>query len=94
MYTLVYYNNHFNRPDTLECFIQSNVQHFPLLRIDCLTPYKGSEKDFIHNICEYLGRICPDYEVKYNETQNASIEDKEGALFVHFIVIQLQIRFK
>lgn len=91
MYTLIYMDGHFNRPENLESFIMSNVGDYPLLRIDCLTPFKGSKQDIIHDICKYLDRIVPQYEVSYNTTQNVSTEDKNGQSLVHFLVIQIHI---
>lgn len=89
MYTLIYMDGHFNGPENLESFIMSNVREYPLLRIDCLTPFKGSKQDIIHDVCKYLGCIIPQYEVSYSTTQNVSIEDKNGQLLVHFLTIQI-----
>ena len=91
MYTLIYMDGHFNRPETLESFILSNAGASPLLRIDCLTPYKGSEQDFIHDVCKYLSSITPHYMVSYNMTQNVSTEERDGQPFVNFLVIQILI---
>lgn len=92
MYTLIYMDGHFNRPETLESYILSNAGGDPaLLRIDCLTPFKGSEQDFIHDVCHYLSSVNPHYEVSYDTTQNVRTEESDGQLFVHFLVIQVLI---
>jgi len=78
----------------LEFFIQSNMGKNPLLRIDCLTPYKGSEQDIIKDVCCFLSNICSDIDVNYNVTQNVSTEEKDGYSFVNFLVIQLNIKAK
>ena len=92
MYTLIYMDGHFNRPETLESYILSNAGgDSALLRIDCLTPFKGSEQDFIHDVCHYLSSVNPHYEVSYDTTQNVRTEESDGQLFVHFLVIQVLI---
>ena len=91
MYTLIYHNGQFNRPDTLVPFLQSNIGEYPLLQVDCITPYKGKEKDLICDICEYLSKVDPYINVTYNITQNASTESNSNGYFVNYLVIQIHV---
>ena len=52
MFTLIYLNGRFNRPDTLQPFLETNVGKYPLMQIDCVTPYHGTERGMV----EELGR--------------------------------------
>ncbi len=94
MFTLVYIQNRFNRPDTLTSFLQSNVGKSPLLQIDCISPYKGTEQELVRDACNYLNTIDPQIEVTYNMTQNISSEEKKGNRLVHFIVMQINVTQK
>lgn len=91
MYTLIYMDGHFNRPETLGTYILANAGKSPLLRVDCLTPFKGSEQDFVHDVCHYLSSVNPHYEVSCNTTQNVSTEKKDGQSFVNFLAMQIAI---
>lgn len=91
MYTLIYINDQFNKPDTLVSYLRSNVGQSPLLRVDCLTPYRGTESDIINDVCDYLSRIDQQLEVSYCVTQNVSTENKDGLNLVDFLVIQIRI---
>ncbi len=94
MFTLVYIQNRFNRPDTLITFLKSNIGNSPLLQIDCISPYKGTEKELVRDACNYLNTIDPQIEVAYNVTHNISSEEKNGNKLVHFIVIQINVSQK
>jgi len=94
MFTLVYIQNRFNRPDTLTSFLQSNIGKSPLLQIDCISPYQGTEKELVRDACNYLNTIDPQIEVTYNMTQNISSEEKKGNRLVHFIVMQINVTQK
>ena len=87
MFTLIYNNGQFNRPDTLLPFLQSNVGEYPLLRVDCITPYKGTVDEFISDVCKYLSSVAPEYDVTYNITQNSSTEGDS----VTYLVIQIHV---
>ena len=91
MYTLIYLNGQFNKPDTLEAYLRSNIGQSPLLRIDCLTSYRGHECDIINDVCRYLNGINHQLEVAYCATQNVSTEVKEGYDFVNFLVMQIKV---
>ncbi len=94
MFTLVYIQNRFNRPDTLTSYLQSNIGNSPLLQIDCISPYKGSEQELVRDACNYLNTIDSQIEVTYNMTQNISLEEKKGNRLVHFIVMQINVTQK
>ena len=94
MFTLVYLKNQFNRPDTLFPFLQTNVGQSPLLRIDCVTPFEGSEQDLIDEVCNYLNSINPNIEVVYNVTQSISTEEKNSKDWVNFMVVQVKILYR
>ena len=74
MFTLIYNNGQFNRPDTLVPYLQSNIGEYPLVRVDCITPYKGKEEDLIRDVCEYLSKVDSSVNVTYNITQNVITE--------------------
>lgn len=67
------------------------MEIIPLLQIDCVTPYKGTEQDLIKDVCEHVNRIDSQIEVKFNATQPASIEDIKTKSLVHFLVMQISI---
>lgn len=91
MYTLVYFNNQLNRPDTLQSFLQSNIDEWPLLQIDCVTPYYGTEQGLIKEVCDCLNQNDLQIEVTYNMTQNSSTEFINNERMVHFLVIQIHV---
>lgn len=94
MFTLIFLKGKFNRPETLVPFLQSNVGEWPLIRIDCVTPYKGTKDELADEVCRYLNTIVPELEVKYNLTQNSSTELTNKGSFVTFMVIQVHIAAK
>lgn len=94
MFTLVYHNGQFNRPDSLVPFLQSNIGKYPLLQVDCITHYKGIEADLIHDVCEYLSKVDSSINVTYNMTQNASTESNSNGDFVKYLVIQVHVEEK
>ena len=94
MYTLIYLNGNFNRPDTLPAFLQTNVGNAPLLQIDCVTPFQGTAEELTEMACGHLNTIDPPVEVKLQEIKNASVESKKTKQQVYFMVLQLQISNK
>ena len=94
MFTLIYNNGQFNRLDTLVPFLQTNVGEYPLLQVDCITPYKGKEADLVREVCEYLSKVVPTILVTYNMTQNASTESNSNGFFVNYLVIQIHVEEK
>jgi hypothetical protein len=91
MFTLVYINGNFNRPETLSAFLQSNVGKTVMLQVDCVTPYKGTEQELVTAVCGHLNEIDSQIEVKYEGIQNISMENLMSKKQVHFIVMQVQV---
>lgn len=92
MFTLIYNNGQFNRPDTLVAFLQSNVGEFPLLQVDCITPFPGSKDDLEKTVCEYLSKMVSDIEVTPNVTQFPSTESNEKGDFVNYLALQVYVQ--
>lgn len=91
MFTLVYINGKLNRPETLSTFLQTNIGKSPLLQVDCVTPYNGTEQDLVTAVCEHLNSVDSQIEVKYDGTQNISKEEIKNNKQVHFIVMQVYV---
>lgn len=91
MFTLIYFQGKFNRPDTLVSFLESNVGKDPIIQIDCVTPYKGTEQDLIKELCEYLNGINSQIEVSYNVTMSKNSETTEVGTKINYLAIQLQV---
>jgi len=91
MFTLIYNKGQFNRPDTLVPFLQSNIGEYPLLQVDCITPYKGKEAELVSDVCEFLSKVDTSIMVTYNMTQNASTESNSNGFFVNYLVIQVHV---
>lgn len=92
MFTLVYLNGHFNRPDSLLPFLRGNIGQSPLLKIDCITPYEGTADEFANEVCKFLSQIDPEIEVTYNLIQNVTTESKGDRRIVTFLVTQIYCR--
>ena len=91
MFTLIYFNGAFNRPDTLLPFLESNVGKDPLMQIDCVTPYHGTEQDLINEVCEYLNGVNPHIEVSYNVTISKNSETSNNGMKVNYLALQLLV---
>lgn len=91
MFTLIYYKGKFNRPDTLESFLESNVGKDTLMQIDCVTPYQGTEQNLVKELCEYLNGIKPQIEVNYNVTMSKNSETGSEGTTVNFLAVQLRV---
>ena len=94
MFTLVYLNGRFNRPETLNLFLESNIGGSPLLQVDCITPYQGTTKELTHEVCEYLSHVSPEIEVTFKIIQNSSTESHGDKWLVHFLAIQIAVNAK
>lgn len=92
MFTLIYNNGQFNRPDTLVPFLQTNVDEYPLLQVDCVTPFPGRKDDLERAVCEYLSKIVSDIEVTPNVTQFPSTESNEKSDFVNYLALQVHVQ--
>lgn len=91
MFTLIYIKNQFNRPDNLSNFLETNLGESPLLRIDCISPYQGTEQDLVAEVCDYLSTVSPRIQVSFCKTQNVSVEKTKNGYIVNFLVMQIQI---
>ena len=91
MYTLIYYNGQFNRPDTLLPFLESNVGETPFLQIDCVTPYQGTVEGLIQEACHYLNGIDSHIAVNHQEILSKSTDTCAGKTIVKYLSIQLQV---
>ena len=74
MFTLIYHNNHFNNPNTLQPIPQANVGQSPQIQIDCIMPYMGTARQLMDEVCAYLSKPDPQIEVWPNLTLNRSTE--------------------
>lgn len=63
MYTLIYHNEQFNRPDTLLPFLQANVVKSPQIQIDYRMPYYGTAGQLMNEVCAYLSNLDSQIEV-------------------------------
>ncbi len=92
MFTLIYNNGQFNRPDTLVPFLQSNIGEYPLLQVDCVTPFPGGKDNLIKAVCEYLSKIVLDIEVTPNIIPESSTESNEEGCCVNYLVLQVHVQ--
>jgi hypothetical protein len=94
MFTLVYIKNQFNRPENLLPFLKANVGESTLIRVDCITPFQGSEDDIVNEVCRYLNTIDSGLNVSCESIQNSSNDNNETKQQVHFLVMQVKISQK
>ena len=87
MFTLIYHNGQFNRPDTLLPFLQANVGKSPQIQIDCIMPYNGTAGQLGDAVCAYLSKIDPQIEVLPNMIVNRSSKRTETGEVVIYLVI-------
>jgi hypothetical protein len=92
MFTLIFFQGKFNRPDTLVPFLESNVGKDPIMQIDCVTPYQGTEQNLIKELCEYLNGINSQIEVSYNVTMSANSESTEVGTKINYLAVQLRVK--
>ena len=91
MYTLIYYNGQFNRPDTLLPFLESNVGKTPFLQIDCVTPYQGTVEGLIQETCNYLNEINSHIAVNHQEILSKSTDSCAGKSIVKYLSVLLEV---
>ena len=94
MFTLIYHNGQFNRPDTLLPFLQGNVGLSPLIQIDCIMPYTGTAGQLMDDVCEYLGKQDSNIQVIPIIIQNRSTAVTENGQMVSYLVIQVHVMNK
>lgn len=91
MFTLIYLNGKFNRPDKLLPFLQSNVGKNPTLQIDCITPFYGTKEELIRDLCKYLNSVDTQVLVSYIVTKNVSAELSNKGNMVYFLVVEVNV---
>lgn len=91
MFTLIYHNGKFNRPDSLVPFLQSNIGESPFLQVDCITPYNGTKEKMTVELCTYLNKVVSGIDVTYNMIQNSSTESDANGDYVKYLVIQVHV---
>ena len=94
MFTLIYFQGKFNRPNTLVPFLESHVGMNPIIQIDCVTPYQDTEQDLIKDLCDYLNGIDPQIEVLYNVTMSKNSETSNEVTKINYLAVQLQVNSK
>ena len=72
----------------MQSFLQSNVGKNTLLQVDCVTPYLGTERAFIDEVCMHLNSFDIGVEVKYDMTQNINSECSKGK----YLVMRINIK--
>lgn len=92
MFTLIYHNGQFNRPDTLVPFLQVNVGKSPQIQIDCIMPYNGTAGQLEDAVCAYLSKLEPQIEVLPNMILNRSSESTETGDVVSYLVLYIDVR--
>ena len=92
MYTLIYNNGQFNRPDTLLSFLQANVGQSSQIQIDCIMPYNGTAEQLEDAVCIYLSKLDPKIEVLSNLILNCSSESTEVGQVVSYLVLSIDVR--
>ena len=94
MYTLIYNNAHFNRPNTLLPFLQANIGKSPQIQIDCIMPYKGTAGQLMDVVCAYLSKLDRQIEVRSSVILNRSIEITLTGQIVSYLVIEINVQSK
>lgn len=94
MFTLIYYNGQFNRPEMLLSFLQANVGQSPLIQIDCIMPYNGTAGQLEDAVCAYLSKIDPQIEVLPNVIQTRSSEKTDAGQVVSYLVMYIDVRYR
>lgn len=92
MYTFIYFQGKFNRPETLVPFLESNVGMEPLVQIDCVTPYLGTEQDLVKDLCEYLNGLDSQVKVNYNVTISINSESSNAGIKINYLAVQLLVK--
>lgn len=92
MYTLIYNNGQFNRPDTLQPFLQANVGQSPQIQIDCIRPYNGTAEQLEDAVCVYLSKLDSKIEVLPNLILNCISESTKAGQVVNYLVLSIDVR--
>ena len=94
MYTLVYFNGQFNRPNTLLPFLHANVGMSPQIQIDCIMPYKGSVELLMDDVCSFLSKLDSHIEVIPNVIPICSSERIGTGRVVNYLVAYIDVRLR
>lgn len=94
MFILLYQNGQFNRPDTLQTFLQTNVGKSPQIQINCIMPYNGMAGQLEDAVCAYLSKIDPQIEVLPNMIQTRFSEKTESGQVVSCLVMYIDVRYR
>jgi hypothetical protein len=73
-------------------FLESNVGMEPLVQIDCVTPYLGTEQDLVKDLCEYLNGIDSQVKVNYNVTISINSESSNVGIKINYLAVQLLVK--
>ena len=92
MFTLIYHNGQFNRPERLLPFLQANVGQCPQIQIDCIMPYAGTAGQLEDEVCAFLSNLDPQIEVLPNMILNRSSESTETGQVVSYLVLYIDVR--
>ena len=66
----------------------------PIIQIDCVTPYLGTEQDLIKDLCDYLNGMNSQIEVNHNLTMSKSSETSNEVTKINYLAVQLQVNSK
>lgn len=66
----------------------------PIIQIDCVTPYQGTEQDLIKDLCDYLNGMDSQIEVIYNVTMSKNTETSNEGTKINYLAVQLQVNSK
>ena len=94
MYTLIYNNGEFNRPDTLRSFLRANVGMSTQIQIDCIMPYEGTAGQLMEAVCAYLSKVDRQIVVMPGALINSSTDQTSTGPIVSFLVMQIDVRSK
>ena len=72
-------------------FLKANIGKSALIRVDCITPFQGSEEDIVNEVCKYLNTLDSSLNVLYESIQNLSIENDGTKQQIFFLVMQAKI---
>ena len=91
MFTLDYANGHFSRPTNLSSFLRNNIGGWPQIKIYCITPYEGTDKDMANTVCQYLSNIDPEIEVTPNIFNDKKSSQIGESYVLQHLVLQIRI---
>lgn len=72
MFTLIYHNGQFCRPETLQTFLQTNVGNSPQIQIDGIMHSNGSAGQFDDAFSAFRSKIDPHIKLQPNVKKTRS----------------------